>query len=230
MNHQDKQLSNFLSMTIGSTVDSHMANLAKKQQESAKKIAAVEDELWLAQQEKNKLEQQIKERDKRITDLGVQLCQKDNELVVLRKKLETVEADLALANKSNREMAELIQDATDTLRESREVLQYTTERFGSATTKIKDMEDAVSKLLSKVAIPNAMIEYLMLKDPNFHGKIEQWGCREGGLIRKNHYDVVKVNSAWLGFGVNGFIISKLKQESDNVVNSHMQIAKYVKLD
>ena len=71
---------------------------------------------------KNKLEQLVKERNKRISDLDVQLRQKDNELVVLRKKLETVEADLALANKSNREMAELIQDATDTLRESREVL------------------------------------------------------------------------------------------------------------
>jgi hypothetical protein len=127
-------------------------------------------------------------------------------------------------------MAELIQDATDTLRESREVLEYITERFGSATTKIKDMEDAVSKLLSKVVIPSTMIEHLTLKDPNFHVKIEKWGCREGGLIRKNHYDAVKVNSAWLGFGVNGFIVSKLKQEGDNVVSPLMHVAKYVKLD
>ena len=34
---------------------------------------------------KNKLEQLVKERDKRISDLDVQLRQKDNELVVLRK-------------------------------------------------------------------------------------------------------------------------------------------------
>jgi hypothetical protein len=30
MNHQDKQLSNFLSMTIGSALDDYMANLAKQ--------------------------------------------------------------------------------------------------------------------------------------------------------------------------------------------------------
>ena len=127
-------------------------------------------------------------------------------------------------------MAELIQDATDTLRESREVLEYITERFGSATTKIKDMEDAVSKLLSKVAIPKKMVGHFMLKDPKFRGKIEEWGCREGALIKKNNHNVVKVNSAWLGFGVNGFIVSKLKQEGDNVVSPLMHVAKYVKLD
>ena len=52
MNHQDKQLTNFLSMTIGSALDDYMANLANKQQESAQKIAAVEYKLWQSQQEK----------------------------------------------------------------------------------------------------------------------------------------------------------------------------------
>ena len=52
MNHQDKQLTNFLSMTVGSALDDYMANLANKQQESAQKIAAVEYRLWQSQQEK----------------------------------------------------------------------------------------------------------------------------------------------------------------------------------
>jgi hypothetical protein len=34
MNHQDKQLSNFLSITIGCVLDDYMANLANKKQES----------------------------------------------------------------------------------------------------------------------------------------------------------------------------------------------------
>ena len=109
MNHQDKQLSSFLSMTIGSALDDYMANLAKqiakanKQEETSKrnikdletvlatyqrrlpiteqKIAAVEDKLWLAQQEKNKLGQQLKERDEKIADLEIELIKKDSELI-----------------------------------------------------------------------------------------------------------------------------------------------------
>lgn len=133
MNHQDKQLTSFLGMTIGSALDDYMANLAQqiaksnKQEETSKrnvkeleavlatyqqrlpiveqKIAAVENKLWLAQQEKNKLEQQVKERDKKINDLEIQLRQKDNELAIGRKKLEKA-ADLMLANKKKREAEE----------------------------------------------------------------------------------------------------------------------------
>ena len=115
MNHQDKQLSNFLSMTIGSALDDYMANLAKqiakanKQEETSKrnikdletvlatyqrrlpiteqKIAAVEDKLWLAQQEKNKLGQQLKERDEKIADLEIELIKKDSELIARKVKV-----------------------------------------------------------------------------------------------------------------------------------------------
>jgi chromosome segregation ATPase len=115
MNHQDKQLSSFLSMTIGSALDDYMANLAKqiakanKQEETSKrnikdletvlatyqrrlpiteqKIAAVEDKLWLAQQEKNKLGQQLKERDEKIADLEIELIKKDSELIARKVKV-----------------------------------------------------------------------------------------------------------------------------------------------
>ena len=115
MNHQDKQLTNFLSMTIGSALDDYMANLAKqiakanKQEETSKrnikdletvlatyqrrlpiteqKIAAVEDKLWLAQQEKNKLGQQLKERDEKIADLEIELIKKDSELIARKVKV-----------------------------------------------------------------------------------------------------------------------------------------------
>ena len=96
-------------MTIGSALDDYMANLAQqiaksnKQEETSKrnvkeleavlatyqrrlpiteqKIAAVEDKLWLAQQEKNKLGQQLKERDEKIADLEIELIKKDSELI-----------------------------------------------------------------------------------------------------------------------------------------------------
>ena len=115
MNHQDKQLTSFLSMTIGSALDDYMANLAKqiakanKQEETSKrnikdletvlatyqrrlpiteqKIAAVEDKLWLAQQEKNKLGQQLKERDEKIADLEIELIKKDSELIARKVKV-----------------------------------------------------------------------------------------------------------------------------------------------
>lgn len=115
MNHQDKQLTSFLGMTIGSALDDYMANLAQqiaksnKQEETSKrnikdletvlatyqrrlpiteqKIAAVEDKLWLAQQEKNKLGQQLKERDEKIADLEIELIKKDSELIARKVKV-----------------------------------------------------------------------------------------------------------------------------------------------
>jgi septal ring factor EnvC (AmiA/AmiB activator) len=105
MNQQDKQLTNFLGKTIGSALDNYMANLADKQQKSERKIAAVEDKSRLVQQEKSKLEQQLKERDKKINDLEMQLRQIDNDLAIGRKKLEKA-ADLMLANKKKREAEE----------------------------------------------------------------------------------------------------------------------------
>ena len=54
MNHQDKQLTSFLGMTIGSALDDYMSNLANKYQESEQKTAAIEENLWLVKQEKNK--------------------------------------------------------------------------------------------------------------------------------------------------------------------------------
>ncbi len=52
MNHQDKQLTIFLGTTIGRDIDGYVANLADKHLKSERKIAAVEDKLWLVQQEK----------------------------------------------------------------------------------------------------------------------------------------------------------------------------------
>ena len=43
-NYKDKQLSNFLSMTIGRVLDGYMANLANKKQESKQKIALIKKE------------------------------------------------------------------------------------------------------------------------------------------------------------------------------------------
>ena len=89
------------------------------------------------------------------------------------------------------------------------------------------MENAVSKLLSKVTIPSKMIKGMTLR--NHLGKIEKWGCREGGLMKSDDYDVIKVDSDWLGWGCYGFLISKLKKEGDNVLITE-QVAKYVDLD
>ena len=217
MSRQDKLLTNFLSMTIGRDIDGYVANLGEL---SCLKDAKHQKELL-------SLKQDLKANDKDLSGLEEQLRKKDNELAAVRKNLEKAEADLVLANKSNREMQERNKrELTEAQKTNAEVK----DSLVSATTKIKDMEDAVCKLLSKVNIPSTMIGHLMLKDPNFQGKIEKWGCREGGLIKKNHYDVVRVNSAWLGWSFNGFIISKLKQEGDNVVNPRMHIAKYVNLD
>ena len=45
-NYKDKQLSNFLSMTIGRVLDGYMANLANKKQESKQKIALIKNEFY----------------------------------------------------------------------------------------------------------------------------------------------------------------------------------------
>ena len=97
-------------------------------------------------------------------------------------------------------------------------------------TKITDMEDAVSKLLSKVTIPRAMIGHMILGESSSMELIDKWGCREGGLIRPDHDDVVKVDSDWLGWNINGFLMSKLKKEGESVLKEGEQIAKYVNLD
>ena len=177
---------------------------------------------------------------KELLNLKVDLKAKDDELAALRKKLEKAEANLVLANTKNREIQEKVKrlpelekqlsNKENELKEVKKESVALEKSLAVAATKIKDMEDAVSKLLSKVVIPKKMVGHFMLKDPKFRGKIEEWGCREGALIKKNNHDVVKVNSAWLGFGVNGFIVSKLKQEGDNVVSPLMHVAKYVKLD
>ena len=96
-----------------------------------------------------------------------------------------------------------------------------------ANTKIKDMEDAVSKLLSKVAIPNAMIKYMVISTQQMEC-LERWGCREGGLIKPDNYDVLKSNSVWLGWRINGFLMARLKNEGDFVL-SEERVAKYVDL-
>ena len=94
MNQQDKQLTDFLGKTIGSALDNYMANLADKQQKSERKIAAVEDKSRLVQQEKSKLEQQVKEREKKINDVGGQLRQKDTVAAQLAKELNDSKAQL----------------------------------------------------------------------------------------------------------------------------------------
>ena len=161
-------------------------------------------------------------------------------LVVYEIKLEKVEADLVLANAKNREIQEKnkrlpelekrLSNKENELKDVKKESIAFEKSLDVATTKIKEMEDAVSKLLSKVVIPKKMVGHFMLKDPKFRGRIEGWGCREGGLIKKNNHNVIRVNSAWLGFGVNGFIISKLKKEGDSVLSPLMHVAKYVKLD
>jgi hypothetical protein len=123
MNHQDKQLTSFLGMTIGSALDDYMASLAKqiakanKQEETSKrniqdletvlatyqrrlpiaeqKVAAVENTLWLAQLEKNKLGQQLKERDEKIADLEIELRQKDIVTAQIDKESKETKAKLA---------------------------------------------------------------------------------------------------------------------------------------
>jgi hypothetical protein len=50
------------------------------------------------------------------------------------------------------------------------------------------------------------------------------------LIRPDHDDVVKVDSDWLGWNINGFLMSRLKKEGESVLKEGEQIAKYVNLD
>lgn len=210
------KLTGFLQHTLGGVAESYMLNLS---------------ELSCLKEEKHQREQLGLKQD---------LKAKDNELAALRKKLEKAEANLVLANTKNREIQEKVKrlpelekqlsNKENELKEVKKESVALEKSLAVAATKIKDMEDAVSKLLSKVVIPKKMVGHFMLKDPKFRGKIEEWGCREGALIKKNNHNVVKVNSAWLGFGVNGFIVSKLKQEGDNVVSPLMHVAKYVKLD
>lgn len=137
---------------------------------------------------------------------------KDNELEVLQKKLEQAEIELASAKLSNLQTR----------------LNDTESALKKAKAKIGDMEDAVSKLLSKVMIPDAMIKFMVIRTQQ-REYIEEWGCREGGLIKPNTYDVLKTDLDWLGWSINGFLMSKLKDEGDFVDNDD-KVAKYVDLD
>lgn len=140
------------------------------------------------------------------------LTEKDKELAILRQKLEQAETELASV----------------TLFDLQKLLSEKENALKAANAKIRDMEDAVSKLLSKVMIPDTMIKYMVIHTQQ-RECLEEWGCREGGLIKPNTYDVLKTNLDWLGWSINGFLMSKLKNSGDFVDNED-KVAKYIDLD
>lgn len=182
------KVSQFLQHTLGNLAEGYVVSLAE--------LSSIKDSLY--QKERLALKQDLKA--------------KDNELAVLRKKLEQAEAELASTKLCD--LQKLLSDKESALKE--------------ANAKIGDMEDAVNKLLSKVIIPDAMIKYMVIRTQQ-RECLEEWGCREGGLIKPNTYDVLKTDLDWLGWSVNGFVMSKLKNAGDFVDNEDI-VAKYVDLD
>lgn len=182
------KVSQFLQHTLGNLAEGYVVSLAE--------LSSIKDSIY--QKERLALKQDLKA--------------KDNELAVLRKKLEQAEAELASTKLCD--LQKLLSDKESALKE--------------ANAKIGDMEDAVNKLLSKVMIPGAMIKYMVIRTQQ-RECLEEWGCREGGLIKPNTYDVLKTDLDWLGWSVNGFIMSKLKNAGDFVDNED-RVAKYVDLD
>lgn len=182
------KVSQFLQHTLGNLAEGYVVSLAE--------LSSIKDSLY--QKERLALKQDLKA--------------KDNELAVLRKKLEQAEAELASTKLCD--LQKLLSDKESALKE--------------ANAKIGDMEDAVNKLLSKVIIPDAMIKYMVIRTQQ-RECLEEWGCREGGLIKPNTYDVLKTDFDWLGWSVNGFVMSKLKNAGDFVDNEDI-VAKYVDLD
>ncbi|HMU87860.1 MAG TPA: hypothetical protein PKC11_09575 [Agitococcus sp.] len=77
-------------------------------------------------------------------------------------------------------------------------------------------------------MPDSMIKYMVISTQKTEC-IKQWACREGGLIKPNTYDVLKTNLDWLGWSINGFLMSKLKSAGDFVVNKD-RVAKYIDVD
>ena len=184
----DDKVSQFLQHTLGNLAEGYVVSLAE--------LSAVKDSIY--HKERFVLKQDLKA--------------KDNELAVLRQKLEQAEA--ALASTKLCDSQKLLSDKESALKE--------------ANTKIIDMEDAVNKLLSKVMIPDTMIKYMVIRTQQ-RECLEEWGCREGGLIKPNTYDVLKTNLDWLGWSINGFLMSKLKNAGDFVDNED-RVAKYIDLD
>lgn len=184
----DDKVSQFLQHTLGNLAEGYVVSLAE--------LSAVKDSIY--HKERFVLKQDLKA--------------KDNELAVLRQKLEQAEA--ALASRKLCDSQKLLSDKESALKE--------------ANTKIIDMEDAVNKLLSKVMIPDTMIKYMVIRTQQ-RECLEEWGCREGGLIKPNTYDVLKTNLDWLGWSINGFLMSKLKNAGDFVDNED-RVAKYIDLD
>ena len=180
MNHQDKQLTSFLGMTIGSALDDYMSNLANKYQESEQKTAAIEENLLLVKQEKNKFDQLIKERDKRILDLGVQLRQKDNELAAVRKKLEKTEADLMLANTKTQEM----QDDKNRLLELEE--QAESKRLEDELKK-KDSE----LMARKVKVMNTSGQPVPM------GRKQCWQCHHISFTQSTYCEKCGIRDWWI---------------------------------
>jgi hypothetical protein len=221
------KLAVFLQQTLGTLAEGYVVSLAQ--------LNCLKEERH--QKEQLSLKEELKAKDKVSFGLEEQLRKKDNELAAIRKKQKKVEADLVLANTKNLELVEKnmrLPELEKQLREQESMLTKTIKKiveteelFDLASSKLKDMEDAVSKLLSKVTIPSTLIGYLSIGQRL--GRIEEWHCREGGLLRPNHYDVIKVNSGLLGWSVNGFLMSKLKKEGDDALEDD-QIAKYVNLD
>ena len=91
MNHQDKQLTNFLSMTIGSAVDDYMANLAQqiaksnKQEETSKRnikdletvLATYQQRLSIVEQKTYQLEKELKETKAKLASMVAKETQVD---------------------------------------------------------------------------------------------------------------------------------------------------------
>ncbi|MCB1657995.1 MAG: hypothetical protein KDI39_07190, partial [Pseudomonadales bacterium] len=152
-----------------------VGNLAEGYVVSLAELSAIKDRIH--QQERLVLKQSLTEKDK--------------ELAALKSQLQQAETALILASSFNRELLE-----NNSIKDK---------ALAEANAKIKAMEDAVSKLLTKVIIPDSMIKYMVISTQKTEC-IKQWAYREGGLIKPNTYDVLKTNADWLGWSVNGFLM------------------------
>lgn len=208
------KISQFLQHTLGNLAEGYVVSLAK--------LGAIKDSL--NQKGRLTLKQDLNERIREVS--------------VLNQKLIQLETNLVLANNTNHELLQKnkelfnlqkrLSDKELALTAANQELAVVKNALVEAITKITSMEDAVSKLLKKVTIPDAMIKYMIINTQKTEC-IEQWAYREGGLIKPNTYDVLKTDSDWMGWSINGFLMSKLKKEGDLVVNKD-RVAKYIDVD
>lgn len=164
------RLTGFLQQTLGVLVEGYVVSLAE--------LHCIKEERH--QKEQLSLKQNLKVKDKVLSGLEEQIREKDNELAVVRKKLEKAEAHLMLANAKNQEM----QNEKNRLLELEE--QAESKRLEDELKK-KDSE----LMARKVKVMNTSGQPVPM------GRKQCWQCHHVSFTQSTHCEKCGIRDWWV---------------------------------